>query len=118
MGGFDTALMLWETCCIPSLMHGAGTWVEISSQTEKQLNKLQNWFARLIWRVGQGAPVAALLWDSQLLDMKVRVWREKILMILHIRSLDEDSLASRVYEKQNRRNGQDYPMKQKIYANT
>ena len=100
VGGFDTALMLWETCCIPSLMHGAGTWMEINSQTEKQLNKLQNWFLRLIWRVGQGAPVAALLWDSQLLDMKVRVWKEKVLIILHIRSLDEDSLASRIYEKQ------------------
>ena len=78
--------------------------MEINSHTEKQLTKLQNWFARLIWRVGQGAPVAALLWDSQLQDMKVRIWREKILMILHIRSLDEDSLASRVYEKQKQEN--------------
>ena len=27
VGGMETALMLWETCCIPSMMHGAGTWV-------------------------------------------------------------------------------------------
>ena len=26
-GGMETATMLWEVCCIPILMHGAGTWV-------------------------------------------------------------------------------------------
>ena len=25
LGGMETALMLWETCCVPSLLHGAGT---------------------------------------------------------------------------------------------
>ena len=30
VGGMETALLLWESCCIPSLLHGAGTWVEIS----------------------------------------------------------------------------------------
>ena len=35
MGGMETALMLWEVCCVPSLLHGAGTWTEISSKTEK-----------------------------------------------------------------------------------
>ena len=28
-GGMATALILWEACCIPSLLHGAGTWTEI-----------------------------------------------------------------------------------------
>ena len=100
VGGFEIALMLWEKCCIPSLMHGAGTWVAMNATTEKQLNNLQNWFVRLIWRVGQGAPLAALLWDSQLLDMKLRVWQEKVLMVLHIRCLDNESLANRVYIQQ------------------
>ena len=103
VGGVDTALMLWETCCIPSLMHGAGTWVEMNSQTEKQLNKLQIWFARLIWRVGKGAPVSALLWDCQLLDMKIRVYKQKILIVLHLRSLDDRALAKQVYEEQKQR---------------
>ena len=60
-GGFETAIMLWEKCCIPSLMHGAGTWVEIDPNTEKRLNRLQNWFVRLIWQIGKGSPQAALL---------------------------------------------------------
>ena len=74
VGGMETALMLWEVSCIPGLMHGAGTWVEVNKTTEKALNALQLWFVRLVLRVGQGAPVAALLWDSALLDIGFRVW--------------------------------------------
>ena len=28
--GMETALMLWETYCISSLLHEAGTWTEIN----------------------------------------------------------------------------------------
>ena len=28
VGGIETALYLWQSCCIPSLLSGAGTWVE------------------------------------------------------------------------------------------
>ena len=100
VGGMETALMLWESCCIPSLLHGAGTWMEISSATEKQLNKLQCWYIRLILQIGPGSPVAALNFTFSLLDMKIRIWREKLLMIIHIRDLDKESLANRVYEEQ------------------
>ena len=58
-GGFETAMMLWKKCCIPSLMHGAGILVEIDTKTENRLDKLQNWFVCLIWQLGQGAPLAA-----------------------------------------------------------
>ena len=78
IGGMETALMLWEYCCIPSLLHGAGTWVEISSATEKQLNKLQCWYVRLILQIGPGSPIASLMWDFSLLDMSLRVYREKL----------------------------------------
>ena len=40
LGGMKTALMLWETCRVPSQLHGAGTWMEISKSTEKVLNSL------------------------------------------------------------------------------
>ena len=32
--------------------------------------------------------------------MSLRVWVEKIMFIIHIRSMDKDSLARRVYEEQ------------------
>ena len=100
VGGLETALMLSEACCIPSMLHAAGTWVDINKQTENKLNSLQIWFVCSALRIGQGSPVAALLWDFSLLDMSIRIWREKILMVLHIRSLDETSLARQVYEEQ------------------
>ena len=72
-GGMETALILWEACCIPSLLNGAGTWTEISSSTEKRLNRIQSWFLRLVLQVGQGAPLASLAWDTSILDMSFRV---------------------------------------------
>ena len=69
VGGMETALLLWEACCIPSLLHGAGTWVDISETTIKKLNQIQFWFLRLALHVGQGAPRASLLWDNQVLHM-------------------------------------------------
>ena len=33
LGGMETALMLWGTCCVPSFLHGAGTWLEINKPT-------------------------------------------------------------------------------------
>ena len=27
VGGFLTGLLLWESCCVPSLIHNCSTWV-------------------------------------------------------------------------------------------
>ena len=100
VGGMETALMLWQTCVIPSLLHGAGTWQEMSKQTVKQLNSIQNWFIRLMLQVGPGAPLPALLWETGLLDMELLVWIEKIMLILHIRNLETRAIARKIYEEQ------------------
>ena len=100
VGGMETALLLWEACCVPSLLHGAGTWVEITAATEKKINQIQNWFLRLVLQVGPGAPLASLSWDTSVLDMGLRVKKDKIMMVLHLRSLHEDTLARQIYEEQ------------------
>ena len=99
-GGMNTALLLWEACIIPSLLQGASTWTEISAGTEKKLNSLQQWFIRLILQVGPGTPLSALGWETGLLDMKLRIYKEKLSMILHLKELDEHSLASQIYREQ------------------
>ena len=104
VGGMESALMLWQTCAIPSLLHGAGTWQQMSKQTEKQLNSLQNWFLRLMLQVGPGAPLPSLLWETGLLDMGLLVWIEKIMLILHIRNLEETAIARKIYEEQKKNN--------------
>jgi hypothetical protein len=107
----EAALMLWEACCVPSMLHGAGTWVEVTVETVKKLNTLQSWFVRLMLRVGPGAPTAALCWDTGLMDMGLRIWKEKVLMILYIRSLGEQTLARRIYDEQkaSKRNKKNMP---------
>ena len=55
-----------------------------ADKTLKKLNSLQQWFVRLILQVGPGAPLAALTWETGLLDMKLRIYKEKLLMIMHI----------------------------------
>ena len=99
-GGMMTAVTMWEKCCVPSLLHGAGTWVEITPATVKQLNATQQWYWRLIYQVGPGAPLCSLLWDQTCLDMGVRVMEQKVLLALHLRHLDEESLANQVYQEQ------------------
>ena len=104
VGGMETALMLWEKCIIPSLLHGAGNWLDINRATIKQLNTIQRWFLKLILQIGQGVPLAALTWESGLLDMELRVWQEKIILVMQIRSLSEETLARKIYEEQKKNN--------------
>ena len=100
VGGMETALVLWELCCLPSLLHGAGTWTNISAATEKHLNKIQNWYLRLVLQVGPGASLAALSWDFMMLDMSLRVKIEKVMLVVYIRNLEGTTLARRIYEEQ------------------
>ena len=71
-GGLETALMLWLSCCLSSLLAGAGTWVEMTKATEKKLASLQNSFLRLILpALGHG-----------LLDMGLLICREKLMLMI------------------------------------
>ena len=99
-GGMEVALTMWEACILPSLLQGAGTWTQISPATERKLNSLQQWFIRLVLRVGPGAPLASLGWETGMLDMKLRVWREKVMLVMHLRQLGEGTLASQIYREQ------------------
>ena len=98
----ESALQLWEACCIPSLLHGAATWLDMTAATVQKLNSIQNWFLRLVLQVGPGTPAPALLWDTGVLDMELRVWREKLMLMLHIRRLDEQTLANKIYREQRK----------------
>ena len=99
-GGMETGLLLWEACCVPSLLNGAGTWMEIKKTTVKKLNQIQFWGLCLSLQVGPGTPLASLLWDTAILNMDIRVKIEKFLLVLHIRSLDEETIVKKIYLEQ------------------
>ena len=44
VGGMETALLLWESFCILSLLHGVGTGTEITQVTEKNLTSYRAGF--------------------------------------------------------------------------
>ena len=104
VGGFTTALLLWESCAIPSLLYNCSTWVGIGKKEEEALAEIQEFYMRLALGTGPGAPKLSLRADFGVKTMKFRVWREKIMLIHHIRTLDKEALASEMYYEQVKNN--------------
>ena len=100
VGGLQSGLFFWESCCKPSLLYNAGRWVDMSKEEEKRLDFLQIWFLRMLLRQGQGVPSGAILWEVAALSMGRRVWQEKLCVSLHIARLSKDILARKVWEEQ------------------
>ena len=67
-----------------------------------RLNNLQRWFVRLILQVPQSTPAPALTWETGLIDMRLRIWKEKLMLILHIRSLEGTAMANKIYNEQRK----------------
>ena len=64
IGGFRMGLILWESCVIPTLLYNSSTWVAMGKEELKQLNGIQDFFLRLLWGAGPGAPRVALRADT------------------------------------------------------
>ena len=103
-GGFMTGLILWESCCIPNLIYNSACWVGMGKKEEAALSECQDFFLRLLLGTGPGAPKVALRADSATLSMPLRVKQQKVMMVKHIRELEDDSLAKLVYQEQVRNN--------------
>ena len=104
VGGFGTALLLWESCALPSLLYNCSTWLGMGKKEEEALAECQFFFLRLALGAGPGAPKHALRADLGARNMLLRVWQQKILLVHHIRSLDDTSLANMMYREQVKNN--------------
>ena len=104
LGGFTTAILLWESCAIPSLLYNCSTWMGMGRKEEEALAELQDFYMRLALGAGPGAPKLSLRADFGVKNVKLRIWREKIMLIHHIRRLKEEALASEMYREQIRNN--------------
>ena len=76
----------------------------MDKQTEERLEDLQLFFVRLILRVPVSTPKAALRSETGLRSMKHRVEIEKLMLIHHIKNLNERCLARQVYDQQFKNN--------------
>ena len=100
IGGFRTGLQLWESCVIPSLLYNCSTWVRIGKEELRTLEGLQDFFLRMLWATGPGAPKVALRADTATRGMKSRIEREKVMLVYHISHLEEHDLAKEMLEEQ------------------
>ena len=100
VGGCQSAINMYETCIIPSLLSNAGTWVEMDEAAFNKLDDLQDTFGRAVLSLPLSAPLASLRAALGLPGMKWRVWEQKILLIQAIRQQEEGGLASEVLKEQ------------------
>ena len=100
IGGFLTSLVLWETCVITSLIYNCSTWVGIGKEEIRAVEGLQDYFLRMLWGTGPGAPRMALRADTGTRSMESRIWCEKIMLIFHISHLKDGDLAKDMLEEQ------------------
>ena len=94
------ARTLWERAIVPSLLHGAGTWVGSTDDTDKLFEELQLLFWRTVLQVPKSTPKVMLRADTSSQQMKQRIWKMKLMLAQSI--LKDTSLAKSVYREQLR----------------
>ena len=92
VGGCQSALDLYETCIIPSLLSNAGTRVEISDKSVKLLDKIQDTLGKVLLLLPASAQGASLRAALGLVGMKWRAWEANISLIQAIRRQEEGGL--------------------------
>ena len=48
-----------------------------------------NYYVCLVQRNGLDSPLAAILWDTSLLDMMFKVWQEKNIKVIKLKNLEK-----------------------------
>ena len=99
IGGMMAAWELWEKALIPSLLNGSGTWFGDCKKTTDLCDDLQNFFWRVMLSVPESCPKVALRCETGMIGMKWRIWQEKILLLIRIKSHGLDTLCRQVYEE-------------------
>ena len=102
VGGIDTAIELYESSIVPSLMANSATWMDIRKDTEDKLDAIQDLFGKVVLQMPQSTPKLSIRAALGLLSARHRVWQSKILLVLAIWRQEEGSLARQVLEEQFR----------------
>ena len=98
IGGLSLSFLMWELGCIPMLLNSAGTWIGMKRKTLKELEKLQLKHLRVSLAVVTGTPIPLLYLQTGTMTMQSRVMKMKLIMLHHVASLPENTLAHASYE--------------------
>ena len=99
IGGIKTGILLWEACVIPFLLYNSSTWLQMKKSDIEILCKLQRLFLSSLLGI-KNCPAVAMLWDLGILDMPMRILKEKLLLYHHISCLPENALSFRILQTQ------------------
>ena len=88
---------MFELAILPTLLYNAETWVDISKDAVDRLDSIQRFFVRLVLRVPKGTYLPALRSETGMLGMKVIIWKKKVMMVHHLKNLDDNALAKEVW---------------------
>ena len=100
IGGLKAGLEIFELAIIPSLLNNSDTWVEMDSECEKKLEKLQNIMFKNLFAVPESTPKPILRFDLGNLSMIEKVHIRKLNLIHHLKYLKTDSLGAEFYSQQ------------------
>jgi hypothetical protein len=81
---------------IPILLNNADTWQDVSDKTVEELE--------VLLAVGSGCSIPALFWETGQTMMKHRILQKKLLLLHHIATITEDTLAKEIYNVQKKLN--------------
>lgn len=100
VGGMLGAICIFNSCIVSSLLTNCSVWVKITKKSINRLDALQHLFVRTLLHLPDSTPVSALRAITGLLGMQWRVWQEKLMLVLAIRQLGDDTLARQVFDQQ------------------
>ena len=99
-GGMMGAIDILNMAIFPSLLANCGTWVNISKETVKKLDALQNLFGKVLLRLPSSTVLPAYRAETGLRVMLWRIWEEKLLVMKAIKEMDDKELAKEVFKQQ------------------
>ena len=99
-GGLTAGLDIWELAVLPKLVYNSDSWQEISPNTIQELENLQLQFYRCLLAVGSGCPIPSLYYETGGMLMELRILQNKLLILHHVATLPDDSLAREVFQVQ------------------
>ena len=75
--GLSAGLDIWELAVLPKLLYNSECWMDISSDTLKEIEDIQLTFYRCLLAVGSGCPLPSLYWETGGTLMKYRILKKK-----------------------------------------
>ena len=100
VGGALCGIELWQMCALPSLLSSCSTWVEITPHAIELAEQIQLDFLRILFKVPKSCARAALRSESGILGIQYQIMKEKLLLVFHIRNLEDTALAKQIYTQQ------------------